>query len=179
MSEAVISFLPPRFFEYGSIIPSFDYSFPFTIDIPGATKVTGYREPKLSFSEPQRREFTIDANMTIVEIEKPAVLLVEADDSFDDKAIGGKDVVIIDDQKRGGQRLLTVELPDISHQFAWSAAHALQTELKKKGINARVEPQLTVNPAQRERLTREGDVNNPDYIQEWPPSLLQGKVGIG
>jgi hypothetical protein len=172
-------FPAPRFFEYGSIIPSFDYSFPFTIDIPEPTRVTGYREPDLSFSEPHKREFTIDAGLGIVEIERAAVLLIEADESFDDKTIGGKDVVILSDQKRSGQRLLTVELPDISHQFAWSAAHAIQTELKKKGIIANVEPQLTINPAQRERLSREGDANNPDYIMEWPPSLLQGKVGIG
>ena len=37
-------FPKPNFFQYGSIIPSFDSSFPFTIKIPAATKITGMRD---------------------------------------------------------------------------------------------------------------------------------------
>jgi hypothetical protein len=72
-----------------------------------------------------------------------------------------------------------VELKNVPEEQAWSAAHSLQTEIKERGYEVIVEPVLTVTPAQRARVTREGDADNPDYIHEWPPSLQQGKIGIG
>ncbi len=170
----------PGFFEYGGIIPSFDYSFPFTINIANADKVEGYRKPDLSFSAirsmpPQEPE----PDAGIVDLEQASVLLIETSKDFTDNTIGGKDLIVMSDKVKGDKRQISVKLPEISHQFAWSAAHALQTSLKKRGIEASVEPQLTINPAQKARVTREGDINNPDYIHEWPPSLEQGTVGIG
>lgn len=170
----------PGFFEYGGVIPTYDYSFPFTIKIANADKVDGYRKPDLSFSKtrtmpPQEPE----ADLSIIDTQEPAVLLIETADDIGDDVLGGKDLVIVSDKKSGDSRQITVSLPEISHQFAWSAAHALQTSLKKRGIEATVEPQLTINPAQKPRITREGDANNPDYIKEWPPSLQQGTIGIG
>ena len=173
-------FPKPDFFQYGGIIPAFDYGFPFKINIDNASKVTGYRKPDLTFSEPRSVGNSSGAgDAGIVETFKPAILLIETESIDIDAPIGGKDVTILENITRGSLRQITIQLPEISHQFGWSAAHALQTQLKVKGIIATVEPVLTINPAQKERLTREGDINNPDYIKEWPPSLQQGTVGIG
>jgi hypothetical protein len=171
-------FPQPNFFQYGSIIPSFDNGLPFKIDIPDADKITGYRKPDLSASNGKPARKPAPSNDIITE-NKPAVLIIEVEGELNTKILGGEEVEITDQKQVAGRQTFTVELKKVPNEHAWSAAHSLQTEIKERGYNVIVEPVLTVNPAQRERVTREGDVNNPDYIHEWPPSLQQGKVGIG
>jgi len=171
-------FPKPNFFQYGSIIPGFDKGFPFTINIANATKITGTRLPDLSENKSRKiRTFVEQADLR--DISKSAELLIEITGEINGNPVGGNDVEITNDIVKGNQRRITVELPAVPYQHAWSAAHALQTELKESGIKAVVEPILSIVPAQKERISREGDANNPDYIKEWPPSLLQGKIGIG
>ena len=171
-------FPKPNFFQYGSIIPSFDKGFPFAINIANATKITGMRVPDLSANTSRNIRTSVDI-ADLRDISKSAELLIEIMGDNNGNPVGGNDAVITSDTIKGNQRSITIELPTVPYQQAWSAAHALQTELKEAGVKALVEPILSVVPAQKERISREGDVNNPDYIKEWPPSLQQGKVGIG
>lgn len=171
-------FPKPNFFQYGSIIPSFDQSFPFAIKIPDAGKVTGYRKPDLSASVSRTIVPSFD-HTDLNDINKAAEILIELAVDIDGNPVGGKDAVILQDEVKGKRRFISLELPAVPYQQAWSAAHAIQTELTSAGIDATVVPVLSVNPAQKERLTREADADNPDYIKEWPPSLQQGQVGIG
>ena len=172
-------FPKPNFFQYGGIIASFDKGFPFAIEIDDATKVSGYRKPDLKSKKQTRSDKPLNEQWGTVEIKKSAVLVVEVEGGINGNYIEGKDVVVLEKKQKGSREVITIELPVIPNEQAWSAAHAIQTELDQLGYNSIVEPVLTVSPAQREPLTREGDVNNPDYIKEWPPSLQQGTVGIG
>lgn len=171
-------FPKPNFFQYGGIIPSFDTAFPFLINIADATVVTGNRLPDLSTSRARTIRTSVD-HTNLNDLNKSAELLITLESNIDGKPVGGKDVVIKEDVTQGEWRYITIELPAVPYQQAWSVAHAIQTELDNAKIKATVEPIVSVNPAQKETLSREGDANNPDYIKEWPPSLLQGKVGIG
>lgn len=171
-------FPKPNFFEYGGIIPSYDDSFPFTINIPDAEKVTGYRKPDLSAHSRIIVGATSEQWETF-ELKKPAVLLVEIEGGIKGKLTGGKAAEILKKQQKENREIYEIKLPGVPSEHAWSAAHAIQTELEKAGYHATVEPVITVNPAQQERATREADSNNPDYIKEWPPSLQQGSIGIG
>ena len=134
--------------------------------------------PDLSVSTSRNIRPSVDIT-DINSLNKSAELLIEITGDINGTPVGGKDAVITGDTTKGNQRRITIELPAVPYQQAWTAAHALQTELKEAGIKATVEPILSINPAQKERISREGDANNPDYIKEWPPSLQQGTVGIG
>ena len=171
-------FPQPNFFEYGAIIPAFDDGFPFTINIPDADKVTGYRKPDLSANIRPIKDTPVEQWDTL-EQKQPAELLVEVEGGVNSKLTGGKQATVVSKKKKGNREIYTIQLDGVPNEQAWSAAHAVQTELDTLGYTATVEPVLTVNPAQRARITREGDANNPDYIKEWPPSLQQGTVGIG
>lgn len=162
----------PNFFQYGSIIPSFDAAFPFTIGIPDAAKVKGVRSPDLR-PEPIRRDISLEEQWDNVKVKKNAQLLIEFEEKPDADLTGGKDIEVLE---QDGNSLLA-ELKNTPHEHAWSAAHALQQELLAKGWKATVEPVLSVNPAQDKRATREGDANNPDFIREWPPAHPEGKIG--
>lgn len=157
----------PNFFEYGGIIPSFDEAFPFRIDIPNAAKVTGVREPDLSAVPVNNEEDSWETRR----INRNAILLLEGDvDELD----AGNHIEILESR----QGSLVVELQNTAHEHGWVAAHALQQELAAKGKKVNVEPLLSVNPAQDKRPTREGDINNPNYITEWPPAQDgSGKIG--
>src|SRR5688572_26943028 len=164
----------PNFFQYGGIISSFDYSFPFNIEIPEPAKVTGYRKPNLASTVAARTVRSTNEQWDTLEMTQPAVLLLEVEGSIKGKLIGGKEAEILEKKTRDGNEIYLLRLAGIPAEQAWSAAHALSTELEK--LNYKVvaaEPVLTINPAQRQRVTREGDANNPDYIKEWPPSLQQ------
>jgi Subtilase family/Caspase domain len=168
----------PNFFQYGGIIKSFDKAFPFLIDIPDAAKVSGYRKPDLTPQIGSRQIPPIEKQWDTLKNKKPAVLIIEIDNGAADQWVGGKEVTIIEKKKRGAKDILTIELPQVMNEHSWSVAHALQTELDRSGITATVEPVLSVMPAQNEQASREGDINNPEYIKDWPPAA-QDKVGIG
>ena len=170
----------PNFFQYGGIIPSFDYSFPFSIEIPEPGKVTGYRKPDLSATVATHSLRSANEKWDMLEMTEPAVILLEIEGTIKGKLTGGKEAEILEKKTRDGNEIYLVRFAGISSEQAWSAAHALRSELEK--LNYKIiaaEPVLTINPAQRPRVTREGDADNPDYIKEWPPSLQQGKIGIG
>ncbi len=162
----------PNFFQYGAIIPSFDRSFPFAIDIPDAASVKGYRAPDLQ-PQPLERSLSAEEAWDQVKVKKNAQLLVEFDTPLTGPFTGGSDMVILEND---GSTLL-LELKNTPHEHAWSAAHALQQQLAAKNIQASVEPVISVSPAQDKRATREGDINNPDYIPEWPPAKAEGHIG--
>lgn len=162
----------PNFFEYGGIIPSFDESFPFAINIPDAATVKGHRSPDLK-PRPLKRALTPEEAWDEVKVKRNAQLLVEFETPMSSPFTGGKDIEILEND---GSTLL-LELQHTPHEHAWSAAHALQQQLAGRGIIASVEPVLSVNPAQDKRATREGDINNPDYIPEWPPAKTEGHIG--
>ncbi|MFN2437705.1 MAG: caspase family protein, partial [Chitinophagaceae bacterium] len=171
-------FPQPNFFQYGSIIPSFDDNLPFKIDIPDADKISGYRKPNVSSAKAKPTRVAKPSDDEMIE-RKPAVLIIEVEGEINSNVLEGDEVKILEKKQAGGRQIFTVELKNIPNEQAWSAAHSLQTEIKERGYNVVVEPVLTVTPAQRARLTREGDIDNPDYIREWPPSLQQGKIFIG
>ncbi|MRG48371.1 S8 family serine peptidase [Chitinophaga sp. SYP-B3965] len=164
----------PNFFQYGGIIPSFDKSFPFLINIPDADKVKGKRDPDLTPSKVSR-SLTPEEQWDDVKVKKNAQLVIETETPLDAKLVGGKDIEILEKKDRS----LVIELLNTPHEHAWSAAHALQQALKAQGVEATVEPTLSVNPAQDKRTTREGDANNPDFIADWPPTHADatGKIG--
>ncbi|WP_343702376.1 S8 family serine peptidase [Chitinophaga sp.] len=162
----------PNFFQYGAVIPSFDRSFPFAIDIPDAAGINGYRQPDLK-PQPLQRSLTPGEEWDEVKVKRNAQLLVELEAPADNPFTAGKDIVIL--EQEGNTWLL--ELKNTPHEHAWSAAHALQQQLTANGIAATVEPVLSVSPAQDKRATREGDINNPDYIPEWPPAKNEGRIG--
>lgn len=163
----------PNFFQYGAIIPSFDQSFPFNINIPDAAKISGYREPDLS-AVPVERSAATDT-----QVKENAILVLDITGAPDAGFSGGKDIEVLDEEIFDGGKTLTIELHNTPHEHAWSAAHALQQELAAKGINAQVEPVISVNPAQDRRPSREADAGNPDYIKDWPPVMgdVAGRIG--
>jgi subtilisin family serine protease len=162
----------PNFFQYGGIIPAFDEGFPFEIDIPNAAVVKGYRPPDLK-PQPLKRSLTPEEEWDEVKVKRNAQVLVELEAPLSAPFTAGKDIAILEQDGRS----LLLELRNTPHEHAWSAAHALQQQLAARGINAAVEPVLSVSPAQDKRATREGDINNPDYIPEWPPAKAEGHIG--
>lgn len=164
----------PNFFQYGGIIPSFDKSFPFTINIPDADVVKGAREPNMKPTKVSR-SLSEEEQWDEVKVKRNAQLLIETDTPLDAKLTGGKDIEILEQNGRS----LVIELTNTPHEHAWSAAHAMQQALEGQGVKATVEPILSVNPAQGKRATREGDANNPDFIKEWPPIHGDAKGNIG
>lgn len=172
-------FPKPNFFEYGSILTSFDKSFPFSIQIPDAAKVKGYRKPDMRASVKRGMAAPIIEQWDTMTQKVPAELMVEVEGGINGDWTAGKEMKVLNKKKKGNREMVTLQLPGIAQEFAWSAAHAIQTELTGQGYNAIVEPVLTVTPAQKPQLSREGDSSNPGYIKEWPPSLQQGTVGIG
>lgn len=168
----------PNFFQYGSIIPAFDNGFPFEINLPDAGKVTGFREPDLT-AVVNRVPSRPPVDWETIEVKKSAVLVMEVEGEIEDEVKGGNDVTILDKQTKGSRQVWTLELNTVPYEQAWSAAHALKNAVSAMGYDVNVEPVLSVNPAQRAQVTREGDKNNPNYIEEWPPSMQQGAVGIG
>lgn len=168
----------PNFFQYGGIITSFDASFPFQIDISDPAKVVGQRKPVLKSEIPPRQMPSIENQWDTLQGKTPAVLIIETASDAANDWIGGKEITIVDKKKRGTKDILTIELPNVINEHSWSVAHAIQTELDKVGISAIVEPVLSVVPAQNEQASREGDINNPDYIKDWPPAA-DANAGIG
>ena len=172
-------FPTPAFFQYGGIIPSFDAAFPFRITIADAGTVTGYRNPDVNGQKPAPVSEPARGQWDTLEQKKPAVLIVETVGGLAGDWTAGKEIKVLNKKQKGSREAVTIELPQIPNEYAWIAAHALQTELDKLQYDAMVEPVLTVTPAQQSQLSREGDINNPDYIHEWPPAQEQGRVPIG
>jgi len=167
----------PNFFQYGSIIPSFDNSFPFAIGIPDAGKITGYRKPEMGFMPKLAAKPEMEQDDR-ADLEKPAVLHVEVSGALDGEVIGGPNVTVLGKEDIAGAQVWTLELPAVPHQNGWSAAHAIQSALSDRGYTVSVEPVLSVNPAQHAILqSREGDSNNPGYIDDWPPSRQPVPIG--
>ncbi|MCD8540797.1 MAG: hypothetical protein LRY55_14255, partial [Leadbetterella sp.] len=90
----------PNFFQYGSIIPSFDSHHPFMIEIKNAGIVTGYREPDLG----PYNESDSDENLLSGDIDRNAVLLIESDENGLDTLDPGSGIKII--KRSGGRKLL-------------------------------------------------------------------------
>ena len=169
----------PNFFQYGSIIPAFDKGFPFTIKIDGADKVTGFRKPDLKGSKKTREYKPVSEQRGTTEIQKAAVLVIDVKGGIKGNWIAGNDIVVLDKQKNSSREVITIEIPAVPNDNAWSAAHAIQTGLDKEKYDSIVEPIVTTNAAQREPVSREADHNNPGYIAEWPPVLGQDHGAIG
>jgi hypothetical protein len=168
------SYPKPNFFEYGAIIPGFDNSLPFDIEIKNATTITGYRKPKLQpFKEIKGTDDLSNGN-----IDRNAILVVDIEKSSLQNLAGGADVEIIENKVTGEGQQLTLEMKGIPYQQGWSAAHALQTRLKQDGITATVEPVLSFNPDQNSGLSRASN-GSTDYIPDWPPAQASPVVKIG
>ncbi|MGC3947939.1 MAG: S8 family serine peptidase [Chryseolinea sp.] len=168
----------PNFFEYGGIMPSFDHGSPFEINISKPTIVTGNREPSIP-QVPVLSRKVYDAAWDTIEAQVPAVVSMKITKAAAAEIVQGKEITILEDNLGPNGREITLRINTIPNELAWSAAHALKLELNSLNYEAEVEPILSVNPAQSRYATREADSTNPDYIPEWPPSLLQTKVGIG
>ena len=169
-------FMPrPNFFQYGGIIPAFDHHFPFTINIPDADQVKGFRKPRLQKKDGARFSFEREAPWDMLTLKKPAVLAIDLPVALAGDYFPGKDAVVLSNVVKGSRQVTTLEFPGIPNEHAWSVVHAIQTELDRLGHDAIVEPVLSLAPAQNGAVSREGDINNPDYIKEWPPSLNQGE----
>lgn len=167
-----------NFFEYGSIMPDFDSASPFAINIAGQ-RITGYRDPKIPASISRKplakRKGTWDTMAGKIATQ----LLVEFPSSLDLNVMGGEHIKIISEQNGGETRSIWLEIPNLPQEKAWSAAHALKLQLIEKSGNDQitVEPIISVNPGQNEAVAREADVDNPDYITDWPPSENEAKIG--
>lgn len=162
----------PNFFEYGAIIPSFDTAFPFKIEIENAAEVTGSRAPDLKPTS-VGRNLTKEEEWDEVKVKRNAQLLITWKTPPASDIVPGDDMEILEK----GADFLLLELKTTPHEHSWSAAHALRQSLLSTGLEAVVEPVLSVTPAQDKRATREADANNPDYIREWPPSMGEAAIG--
>ncbi|WP_126246738.1 S8 family serine peptidase [Chitinophaga rhizosphaerae] len=162
----------PNFFEYGAIIPTFDAAFPFQIEIPDAAVVKGSRKPDLK-PAPAGRNLTKEEEWDEVKVKRNAQLLVTWKVPPAKDIDPGKDIDILEK----GADYLVLEMKTTPHEHSWSAAHALRQSLLAAGLEAVVEPIMSVSPAQDKRATREGDANNPDYIREWPPAMGEAAIG--
>ncbi len=157
----------PNFFQYGGIISTFDEAFPFQIGLPH-TRVSGYRQPE---SKPVKNYYKQVQPWIAetAEVKAAAILLLELSSKPTDQIKGGAELVILDEREEDGRYLITVEAPSVPYQQGWSAAHALGTSLRKRGIEARVEPVLSANPvapvAIELRSSRDGH-----YMPHWPPA---------
>ncbi len=164
----------PNFFQYGSIIASFDEGNPFNIKIKDADKVSGYRKPVLAPFHDADSEDTIITG----DVDRNAVLTIESDKGNINNIEAGAGIKIIKKtETKDGQKLL-VEVPGVPYRSGWSAAHALQTQLKKQGIEADVEPVLHFNPDKEQASARASSGSN-DYIPEWPPANANPVVKTG
>lgn len=167
------SYPKPNFFEFGAIMPAFDKSMPFEINIEDAT-ITGYRPPVLTpFNEIKEPDDPTSGN-----IDRKAVLLVELNNKVLPDVAGGAEIEILEDKITPTGQQLTILLKDTPYQQGWGAAHALQTRLRLEGIDASVEPVLSFNPDQFHGLSRASS-GNTDYIPEWPPATANPAVKIG
>lgn len=172
--KKVYGYPKPNFFQYGAIIPSFDAGDPFKIDIEHADKIKGYRKPDLAaFQEPDTEEDILTGD-----IDRNAVLSIETRNSKIKNVEPGSSVKIIKKAEAGDVQKLLVEVPGIPYRSGWSAAHALQTQLKEQGIDADVEPVLHFNP-DKEHATARASSGSNDYIPEWPPANADPVVKIG
>ncbi len=169
------SYPRPNFFEYGGIIRSFDEGVPFEINIENAGLTEGYRDPKLTDS----RSFTEPDDPESGDIGRNAVVVLELEDGdMLADAAGGAEIKILEDKWSDNSRKLTLELSDIPYQNGWGAAHALQTQLEKRGVAVSVEPVLHFNADIRHSAARASD-GSTEYIPEWPPAGANPRVNIG
>ncbi|MDX2249503.1 MAG: S8 family serine peptidase [Bacteroidia bacterium] len=160
----------PNFFQYGSIIPSFDRHFPFQIDIPEADKISGYRNPEMAQIRPTIKTSQPWTSET-AEIKTPAVLVVEMENSLHNPFIGGGEVIILEEKNQNGKQIYTLELPSVPYQQGWSVAHALQTTLRKRDIIAFVEPVISANPESGNNITTREALRESGYMPHWPPAI--------
>ncbi|MGX5817151.1 S8 family serine peptidase [Chitinophaga lutea] len=160
----------PNFFEYGAVIPAFDKAFPFTIDIPDAAVVKGYRDPDL---RPQQQLRSKPSSAAVPRVRQSAQLAITLHTDAPLVLNAGDAMTILD----ASASSILVSLPGTPHEHGWTAAHALQQQLHANGIPADVEPVISASPAQDERQTREADKDNPGLIPEWPPMEGEGRIG--
>ncbi len=146
----------PNFFEYGAIIPSFDTAFPFLIDIPDATAVKGFRAPDLQ-PAPVGRNLTKEEEWDEVKVKRNAQLIVTWKAPPAKDINPGEDIEILEK----GPDYLVLEMKSTPHEHSWSAAHALRQSLLASGLEAMVEPVLSVSPAQDKRATRKATPTIP------------------
>lgn len=164
----------PNFFQYGAIIPSFDASLPFQINIPDATTIAGNRKPHLiaATSRQQAGDFSSG------DIDRNAVLVVDIRGQHLDNIAGGSDVNVIQNKQTVRGQQLMLEIKGVPYSKGWSAAHALQAKLKKDGIEAVIEPVLSFNPDPYDGRARASS-GNEGYIPEWPPANANPAIKIG
>ncbi|MGC3944733.1 MAG: caspase family protein [Chryseolinea sp.] len=169
-------FPTPNFFQYGGIIASYDFGSPFSIKIPNASTVTGYRKPDPMPSRSPKVVKSFEGPWDTLDSKCPAVLLIESPQKLEN-VVEGKDTTILKNEEKNGKQRITVELHNVPVERAWSAAHALATQLSKETPGVRVEPLISKSPGQREAVSRAADPHNTGYIKDWPPSLEQGQDG--
>ena len=161
-------FPTPNFFQYGGIIPSYDYGSPFSIKIPDAAKVSGYRKPDPTSSRSPKVVRNFQGAWDTLESKCPAVLMIESPKRLEN-VVAGRDTTILRNEEKNGKQFITVELHHVPVERGWSAAHALAIQLSKDTPGVTVEPLISKTPGQREAVSRAADPNNADYIKEWPP----------
>lgn len=177
-SSMAYQFPHPNLFEYGSIIPSFDKYSPFEINIPDAKKVTGMRKPRKSDFKLHTRN-TRSNRMADLKGKVPAVLRIRMQNQADLMFVDDEKSSILSQEIANGILTLEVTLKEIAYEHAWTAAHAIHAALKELDPGLSVTPILAVTQAADSRVSREADINNPDYIRDWPPALDNPKVPIG
>lgn len=172
----------PNFFQYGGVIPSAEKYNPFRIHIPQAARVEGYRAPKLLPPRGNPAFPMPPAGWGGGSIKtKAAVLRVEMRGLANPERIQpGKDITVLRHETSGERQIWEIELPGVSMEQAWTAAHTLQCALAETCPGTEVQPLLSINLAPSEQAgTREADRNNPNYIEEWPPANASSKIAVG
>ena len=165
----------PNFFEYGTIIPSFDDAFPFTINIENATVSNGYRDAALKAGKTRSR----DDDYTNADINRSAQVEITISGKPASIISGGAEATVLSiDETDKGKRVV-IELHGVPYRHAWSAAHALQVKLQQQNITAEVAPLLSYNPNDQFLQSRQADENNKEYIPEWPPANSNPPVKLG
>jgi subtilisin family serine protease len=171
----------PNLFQYGAIIPtSYEHS-PFSIDIPQADHVTGYKDPHLSPPQGQTSFPFSPAGWDDTTVKaRSALLRVEISVDQPSQIKSGEGIKILRYEQEGNRHMWELELLQIPQDQAWTAAHTLQSTLSETYKDVEVIPLLSMNLAPSVHVnSREGDRNNPDYISEWPPAQDTPKVPIG
>ena len=168
----------PNLFVYGSVIPSFDRHSPFEINIPEPKKVSGMRKPR-------QRDFKLRPSHSIkrgrgtLKGSIPAVLRIRVNDLPGVQFVSDAQSTILNEERSEGLLTLQIRLDSIAYEYAWTAAHAIHAALADIFTTVEVSPVLAVAEAGDGRITREADINNPNYLTDWPPALRTPAVPIG
>lgn len=172
----------PNYFEYGAIIPGFDHSFPFNINIENPTEIIGHRPPNIPIPPPEKEPPLPPAGWLTKEVPLiTTILSIEFSGNTPNTPDMGDQFELIREETEPATGITRwiVEAKKFDQQYGWSAAHALQTSLTQQNYNVVVEPVVSASIAPTMPGAREADHNSAEYKTQWPPSTTIPKVPIG